>query len=274
MEDVVAEGRGAALGVLIPANFDETVGELTAAGLEGYVASWADPSDVESALNAFEEQFSAGLDRPVRVAVENVIHPDLETNGQPGTVALTLVIATTLITIIVVPHLVIEEKENKTMDLLLVSPASTNQVVLGKALAGFVYGLTASTVVLLVNPRMVDNWWLVALTILVGVVFAVALGLLLGLLFDNLENLNFWTGLLFLLLIMPLILVNFTSPKWPESIQILFTWMPTVAMSQIVRASFSDHVDLGFLLRNLTVLVTFSILLFGLIIFRVRRLNR
>lgn len=274
MEDAVAEGRGVALGIIIPAGFDNSVGGLSVVKLEAYEASWANPSDVESARKTFEEQFSAAVGKPLRVEILNAVHPDLATDGQPFTVALTLVIATMLITIIIVPHLVIEEKENKTLDLLLVSPATNNDIVLGKALAGMVYGLTAAAVVLLINPRMVENWGLVILAVFGGALFAVALGLLLGLIFDNLQNLNLWTGLLFLVLIMPLILVNFSSPKWPEFIQVLFTWLPAVAMSQIVRASFSDHIDLGFLWPNLMVLSAFALLLFSLIIFQVRRLNR
>jgi ABC-2 type transport system permease protein len=211
---------------------------------------------------------------PVRVAIENYIQPDLDTDGQPFTVALTLVIATTLITIIVVPHLIIEEKENKTLDLLLISPATTNQVVLGKAFAGLFYGLTAAAVVLLVNPRMVGNWSLMVLAVLVGALFAVALGLLLGLLFDNVQNLNLWTGLLFLVLIIPLMLANFGSQNWPEPIQVLLSWLPTVAMSELFRASFSDHIPAGLMLRNITVISASSLLLFSLVVYQVRRTNR
>ena len=274
MEEAVAEGSGAGLGIIIPAGFDKSVGGGSPVKLEGYEASWANPSDVESAHKTFEEQFSVAVGGPLRVEIQNAIHPGLTADGQPFTVALTMVIATMLVTIIVVPHLVIEEKENKTMDLLLVSPATNNDIVLGKALAGLVYGLTAAAVVLLVHPRMVESWGLVVLAIFLGALFAVALGLLLGMIFDNLQNLNLWTGLLFLVLIMPLILVNFSNPKWPEVIKVLFTWLPTVAMSQIVLASFSDHVDLGLLWPNLIVLSAFAMLLFGLIIFQIRRLNR
>lgn len=274
IEQVVAEGSGVALGIVIPAGFDKLVEGHSAVELEGYVASWANPSDVESARKAFEDEFSAITGSLVRVEIQNVVHPGLDTDGQPFTVALTLVIATMLITVIVVPHLIIEEKENKTLELLLISPATTNQVILGKALAGMVYGLTAAAVVLLVSPRMVENWGLAALTIVAGALFAVALGLLLGLLFDNLQNLNLWTGLLFLVLIIPLILVNFNNPNWPEFIQTLFSYLPSVAMGQIARASFSDIIDPSNLWPNLLVLIAFSGLLYGLIILQVRRLNR
>jgi ABC-2 type transport system permease protein len=52
--------------------------------------------------------------------------------------------------ILLVPTLMLEEKQTRTMDALLVSPASISQVVIGKAIAGFFYILVTAAIVYLI----------------------------------------------------------------------------------------------------------------------------
>jgi len=80
----------------------------------------------------------------------------------------------------VVPLLLVEEKEKRTMDFLLTSPAKLTEVIAGKALTGVVYSALIAGVLLALNRQMIGNWPLTMLTILLGLLLVVAIGLFMG----------------------------------------------------------------------------------------------
>ena len=70
-------------------------------------------------------------------------------------ISLSLAVVIITIGIILVPFLMIEEKENHTIEALMVSPAIYSQIVIGKAIAGTFYCLVAAAIVLLVNYAVI-----------------------------------------------------------------------------------------------------------------------
>ena len=71
---------------------------------------------------------------------------------------------------LVVPLLLVEEKEKRTLDFLLTSPASLTEIVTGKALTGVVYSALIAGVLLAINHKLIGNWPLTLLTLLLGTV--------------------------------------------------------------------------------------------------------
>ena len=78
---------------------------------------------------------------------------------------------------LVVPLLLVEEKEKRTLDFLLTSPATLSEIVTGKAFTGVVYSLLITGVLLGLNHKLIGNWPLTLLTLLSGLLFVVAIGL-------------------------------------------------------------------------------------------------
>lgn len=120
------------IGLRIPENFDAL---LTAGGqvaLPGYVC-WSKRHQVLALRVRLEEMLSKALGQPLTIKLEgNYAYP-------PSADLLTLNMATTnsvlmilMMGIILVPSLLLDEKETRTMQALLVSPASIGQVVLEK----------------------------------------------------------------------------------------------------------------------------------------------
>ena len=101
------------------------------------------------------------------------------------------------------PLLLVEEKEKRTLDFLLTSPASLTEIIAGKALTGVVYSVLFAGILLAVNYKLVGNWPLTLLTILVGILFVVAVGLFMGALFENTMQVNTWAGLALFVLLAP-----------------------------------------------------------------------
>ena len=54
----------------------------------------------------------------------------------------------------VVPLLLVEEKEKRTLDFLLASPASLKEIVAGKALTGVAYTVLIAGLLLFVNRQL------------------------------------------------------------------------------------------------------------------------
>jgi ABC-2 type transport system permease protein len=95
---------------------------------------------------------------------------------------------------LVVPLLLVEEKEKRTLDFLLTSPASLTEIIAGKALTGVVYSFLIPGLLLAINHKLIGNWPLTLLTVLLGLLFVVAVGLFMGSLFQNTMQVNTWAG--------------------------------------------------------------------------------
>ena len=85
----------------------------------------------------------------------------------------------------VVPGLLVEEKEKKTMRMLMVSPASFTDIVLGKLLVALMYQLILSIAVIAIQQGFIGNIAMMFLFVLLGSCFALALGLLAGSIFET-----------------------------------------------------------------------------------------
>jgi ABC-type Na+ efflux pump permease subunit len=96
-----------------------------------------------------------------------------------------------------------KEKEKRTIDFLLTSPAKLMEVIAGKALTGVVYSALIAAVLLALNRQMIGNWPLTMLTILFGLLLVVAIGLLMGSVFQTIMQVNTWASLALLVLIAP-----------------------------------------------------------------------
>jgi ABC-2 type transport system permease protein len=173
-----------------------------------------------------------------------------------------------------VPYLMVEEKESRTLDALLVSPASIGQVVVGKAIAGMVYGLVAAGVVLAFNRTLVVHWELAILAAACGTLFAVAVGLLLGSIFDNPQNMSLWMGLTLIILLLPAFLSLAASSALPKLPRAIMPWIPSAALTKAIRISFSGSVPLDQVFLNLGIVLGSTILLLTTVVWIVRRSDR
>jgi ABC-2 type transport system permease protein len=132
-----------------------------------------------------------------------------------------LVVGTSL-----VPNLLIEEKEQGTLRILLVSPASLADVVMGKLLVGLAYQLVLGLATLAVQRAFTGQTPLVLLFLLGGSCLGIALGLLVGSIFKTASAGGPFTGIVALLYLFPAIFVGplgqlFQSDTIQQIIQVL-----------------------------------------------------
>jgi ABC-2 type transport system permease protein len=127
-----------------------------------------------------------------------------------NTFFVTLALLTSInVGISLVSTLLVEEKEKRTLRLLLVSPATLTDVALAKLLVGVVYQVLLSLVVLALLHGFVGNLPLVLLFVLLANCFGLALSLLAGSIFHTTSGLGGFLGIVGLLFIIPTV---FASP--------------------------------------------------------------
>jgi ABC-2 type transport system permease protein len=186
---------------------------------------------------------------------------------------MTPVIVILMMGIQLVPALLFEEKQTRTMSALLVSPASISEVVVGKALAGLFYVMVSAGVVFAINWAGVVHWEVVLLFVLGIGVFGVGVGLVLGSFFERQQDVVGLTMLLLVILIGALF-VNMLNLDIPAAVQAIAPWVPSVALAEIIRLVFQETVSWGDILANLGGVLGISALLYALVVWKVRRWDR
>ena len=167
----------------------------------------------------------------------------------------------------VVPTLLVEEKEKHTLVTLLVSPATTGEVVAGKALTGLIYSLLISGILLLINRSAVTHWGMTVVTVTAGMLFMVMIGLLMGGLFQTMNQVNSWSSIVMLLLMVP----SFSFPGMPEAVTRVYRLIPSDAFVRALRVALSGEGVQFAWWGNLLLLGAMTLLLFGGVVWALRR---
>ena len=151
---------------------------------------------------------------------------------------LLLLLTLGMIGAMVVPLLLVEEKEKRTLDFLLSSPASLKEIVAGKALTGVAYTILIAGLLLVIHRHLVGNWLLMGLSILLGLVFVVAVGLLMGSLLSNTMQVNTWAGTVLIVLLAP----SFPSFGLPAAVDTAMRFVPTYYLTKALEVSLTGNV--------------------------------
>ena len=260
------------LGLVLPADLDQALASGATPTLQGYVF-WADRVKVSPLEARYTQAFTEILGQPVRVVIgRNIVIPEADAGGMQATIAEQLVYFIFFVALLVIPHLMLEEKQTRTLDALLTSPASPGQVVLGKALAGFFYILIIGGLALILQRAYVVHWGLALVAFVGYALFAIGLALALGSLIKSVQQLTIWTLVLSLFLVVPA--VFFMEPAVKASIRGILRWFPSAALASLFRLSCSTGDTAAQVWPNVTVAVASIAAAFGLVIWKVRRSDR
>ena len=274
MKQVLASGDVPELGLVLPAGIDQALATGQEPELQGYLVHWVSQADARALQALVEEEILSLAGQPARIDVGgNRVYPRADSGGYPFLTSVALIYVTTIVGMTLVPHLMLEERENKTIDALLVSPAGSGQIVLGKGLTGLLYTMLSIIIVLVMNPALVVNWPLALLAALCGAALGVMLGLLLGTTVKVKEHLAIWLWVLIAPFLLPVFL-SMLSGLLPEPAILIIDWMPGVALSRIFRLSFSDTAPLAQFGPELALVAGCTVLVYLLVTWAVRRADR
>jgi len=110
-----------------------------------------------------------------------------------------------------VPGMLAEEKEKKTLRMLMVTPASFADVVLGKLLVGLSYQLVLTLFAVGIEGGYMGQIPILLFFALLGSCFSVSLGLLAGSLFQTTSTAGMFSGVMSIIYIVPIFFVGLFS---------------------------------------------------------------
>jgi ABC-2 type transport system permease protein len=232
------ENSKAAGGLAIPPTFDADVAAGKQPQLTAYINNKSGVIEQATLRRLLERHVLSLVEHPVParlvwidVAKDSSAANLLGLNLNQMMLPLLLLLTFTMTGALVVPLLLVEEKEKRTLDFLLTSPAKLTEIITGKALTGVVYSLLIVGVLLAVNYKLIGNWPLTLLTVLIGLLFVVAVGLFMGSLFQNTMQVNTWASLVLIVLLAP----SFPLPGLQSSLEMGLRLIPTYYFVEALR---------------------------------------
>lgn len=269
LEDMQNKMANQDLGLVIPTDFSQNLTPGNKGTLEGYIF-WVTRTKVAALEAKYSQGFTEILNQPVQIVIgDHIVVPQANADGQQTNVTYLMVYFVFTTALLLIPHLMMEEKQTKTLDALLTSPASPGQIVLGKALAGFFYILVIGGLALVLFSLYIVNWVIALAAFLGYALLAVGLGLLVGSLIKSMKQLGSWMLVLLLILMIPPLF--YTAPNLKEGVRLVLTWMPTSALASLFRFACSTGYTVQQILPNLAIAVLSIGIIFGLVIWKVRR---
>lgn len=261
-------------GLAIPAGFDEAVAEGRTPELM-VLFNGRRGGGEQAAFRSLTEELIRGLVQqptPARLVFSDVNEglsegAVAEFNTQLFLLVMLIIMGLAMVGAFVVPMLMVEEKEKHTLKVMLVSPASYADVVAGKALAGLFYAMVVAVVLLALNNGLSGNVSLMALAVLLGSLFTVEVGLLVGTMLNTTTQVNTWSTLVLLVLMAP----SWVIGIWmPEPVDTAMRFIPTYYLGDLlVKArNGAPTYDAWF---SLAVLVAISAVLFVGVVWSLRR---
>jgi ABC-2 type transport system permease protein len=157
----------------------------------------------------------AGQQPPVQVTATALHIPDDQKNAQQADFMkqieglfgmLTILVGLITTGLMLVPQLMVEEKEKKTMRMILASPASYGDVIAGKLLVGFGYTVLVSLLLLIIGRIPAAAIPLMLLFMLLGGIFFLLVGLTIGAASKTGTEVNSYGTVVFMLAMVPMLL--------------------------------------------------------------------
>jgi ABC-type Na+ efflux pump permease subunit len=272
MEAQVVQATGEWIGFVLPADFDALARSGAEIQIIAYAAHWTDPEKSARDAAYFAEQLSLAASADVKITMAREgLYPSVDSAGQPLINLLTQILMMAVVGFAIVPLLFVEEKESRTMDILTVSPAGYKQILVGKLLAGMTYGLFIGIVIALINLKLIVHWDILALTLFLGALLLVSIGMLIGVLADSPTAAAFWGSPLLLLSALPLLLEAFFAGVWPAWVTDLLSWFPTSVIMRMFRLSIAGIAPAQMVWQSAAVLAAVSAVMYTLVVWIMRR---
>jgi ABC-2 type transport system permease protein len=198
----------------------------------------------------------------------NSIALDLGTFYTAAALLLSFMIGTAL-----VPGLLVEEKEKKTLRVLMASPATWSDIIASKLLIGLTYQVLLSLVVLALVRGFYGQVPLLLLFLALGALFGGAIGLLLGSIFKTQSATGAFTGVGSLLFIVPTFFVGPVGQLVPGSgvVGQAIKAVPTYYLAQGIFNALGNQTTLQSLALDVGVVAASTALLFATAAWALRR---
>jgi ABC-type transport system involved in multi-copper enzyme maturation permease subunit len=272
MQTRISRSGDRELGLALPLGFDQAVAAGGSLELQGYLLNWVSEKQTSQMITQAETQIIGVVGVPVNISVERVFMLPIST-GTGLSRAVGGLLLVMMIGFILVPRLMLEEKHSRTLDALLVSPATPGQIATGKALTGLFFCVLGIGLVCLFNASLIMQSGLILLACLCAALFTVSLGLLLGTMLENRQNLVMLANVMIFPMLIA-VLISIETEVFPVWLTTFSRWLPLTAAFDLSRASFTPHTSLAFIAPRIADVLLFVIVFLGIVAWKIRRSDR
>jgi ABC-2 type transport system permease protein len=157
----------------------------------------------------------------------------------------------------VVASSIIEERERKTLQAILVTPCRLPDVLIGKGLVSFILTLTGSILILALNGGLVGNFYANIAIIAAGIAFFTFLGIFLGLCLPGQSTANAFGSIVFMAMFLPVIL----SPV-SKKMKMVASLLPSYYIDDGIQQAMFSKVGMMTLLPHFIYLILAGLVLF------------
>jgi ABC-2 type transport system permease protein len=241
--------------VIIPEGFSAALKK----GLVPFLNIIVNPYDTKSTLflQTYRDAIMdfAGQKYPVNVSL-NAFPAGLQSRLNIPT---WIMFAIIFVGMMVLPNTLTTEKEKKTLDAILVSPASEKDIIYGKSFFGLFLTILISLVMIYINGGFTGNFLLVLLFIVLGSTLFTGLGLLIASYTENYSS----ASLISTIFMMPLLLLPLLANLSPE-IGYFSHFVPSTYLFNGITDSMLTNSGISDLYPALGALVIFNVLVYTL----------
>lgn len=206
----------------------------------------------------------AGQKYPVNITL-NTLPGDLQSRFN---IPIWIMFTVIFVGMMVLPNTLTTEKEKKTLDAILVSPASEKDVIYGKSFFGLFLTILISLVIIIINGGFIGNFLSVTVFIILGSAVFTGLGLLIASYADNYSS----ASLLSTVCMAPLILLALLADLSQE-IGYISRLVPSTYVFYGIKNAMLNNSGISDLYPEVGILLIFNILVYVLT-FRVLKKKR
>lgn len=161
-------------------------------------------------LNAYRKQFNAEELATFETKVVGTEEFSLEVRFIPF-----LLIMAAVVSGFIISASLIEERDMKTLNAVLVTPITPLEVIMAKTLYGMFLGLVLGVLILALNNSFTGGWYLILFFLVLGTLFTVGLGLIAGVVMKDITDLIARMKMFNIFLLLPAFIVLFPQiPQW------------------------------------------------------------
>lgn len=264
------QSKKADVGLVVPARFDADIAAGSAPQLLVIQRSGLPTNGaiyVASALDGALRSM-AGQQPPAVVESQIVAVPRdttammLDLGVRRYLVLGTLIMLVAMIAIYVLPILLTEEYEKKTADALLLVGNQTD-VVAAKVTVGLIYIAVSVPLLLVVTGLTPANPLLFGAGIAALSVTLLGAGLLLGALVRSVNQLNTWSGIPLLIVIMPVFFIGIGLPQWTDTVM---SALPGSQAMKLLVDGLSGQAFYGSSMLSFAVIAAWAVVVYAVLI--------
>jgi ABC-2 type transport system permease protein len=269
LNETIINGDASAA-VIVPANFSDDLEK----GIRPSMEIWINPTKTDSVIfsstykevlmNFTNQQFPINIKMGIIGTTENGGGASLLSST--GLIPMVILLTTVLLGISILPYTLTTEKEKKTLDAILVSPASEKDVIYGKMLFGLGLTMAVSLLVLAVNNGFAGDPIATVLFTLLGSTAFVGIGLLIG----SYSNTYMSASVISSIVMLPLIMIP-SFAALSDTVAMIAQVLPSTYMYNGLSDSMYGNGTMQGTLTGLAVLLAFNVAIYALTIYMVRK---